>query len=649
MLRWIAVAPLIGCGVSVAVADTYKVRNNWDSGTYSLRWAIEQANSHAGADTIEFAPRMMGQVIKPMTPLPDLWDSPTYVDADINDDGKPDVALNGSRLSSGWGLRWLADGSSLEGLAIAGFPDGGIYFEDADQNTIRSCHIGVNLAGTKAIRNHGPDLDLATSYQNTIGGPTAQERNVIAGGYRDPSFPTFADAGILAHNCDGNKIIGNYFGLAADGLTPLEGGNVGIAIAGGGPHSIGGTAAGEGNVLGNLWYGIWLADTTGNQIAGNLLGLAADGSTLARIGFSCIEIRERCTGNVIGGTAPGSRNVFAGDAHEGVHFNQILTENNQVKGNYFGLNAAGTRPRLLSTGIRIASGAGAQIIGGRTERAGNYFAQRTRASNWTYGINVTLGSGAHSVIRRNKFGLRPDGGKSPIAEGIRVTGVDLQILENTFDGMKQAAVMATEAGAYPRIFRNTFRDCYAAVNILSGAGGLLGNLGNSKTDDDGGNIFDLANTRNIWNITPNRIRAEGNWFGTTSRAAINAKILDRNDDPSLGKVDFLPLGAAPAAAGAATLSLAGTAATPTPAGGAEIVFSLSASANVTVEVLNIAGRRVAIVARDVACGAGLQRMAWSGQTVGGTAVPSGTYLLRVTARDAEGGQASGLTSLRVLR
>jgi len=647
MLRWIAVPLALAFPLALAGADTYEVRNDADSGTYSFRWAIEQVNSHLGADTIEFAPAMIGKVIKPLTPLPDLWGSPTYIDADIDDDGKPDVALNGSRLTSGWGLRWSADASSLEGLAIAGFPDGGLYCEDADLNTIRSCHIGLNLAGTKAVRNHGPDIQLATSYSNTIGGATAADRNLIAGGYRDPSFPTFADAGILITNCDGNKIMGNYVGLAANGATPLEGGNVGIAIHGGGPNSIGGMAPGEGNVLGNLWYGIWLMDAQGNQIAGNLLGLAANGGRLAPIGFSCIEVRDRCTGNVIGGTVPQARNVFAGSAHEGIHFNGILTENNKVKGNYFGLNAAGTRPRPLDMGIRIANGAGAQIIGGQAARAGNYFAQPSEAPGWTYGINVTLSSGAGSIIRRNQFGTRPDGGKSPLSEGIRVTGVALQILDNAFDGMEQVAITVTGSGAFPRVFRNTFRNCYAAVNIIDGGDCLLGNLSNSRTNDDGGNYFDPTNARNIWNLTGNRIRAENNWFGTTSRPAIEAKILDRNDDPNLGRVDYLPLGTPPAAAGTPALRLTGTAAVPTRAGGAEIVFSLSAPADVTVEVLNIAGRLVATAARDVPCEAGLQRVLWSGRTDRGTSAPSGTYPLRITARNADGGQATALTSLWV--
>ncbi len=648
MLRWIVLAPFIGFGVSVADADTYKVRNNWDSGTYSLRWAIEQANSHAGADTIEFAPRMMGQVIKPLTQLPDLPEH-TTLNGDIDGDGKPDVALNGAAQSSGWGLSTSSDYCTIAGLAIVGFPDGGIYMEDADYNTIRSCHLGVNLAGTKAVRNRGPDIRLSTSYHNTIGGTSLPERNIIAGGYVDPEFAMFTDAGVALNVCSENTITGNYFGLTRDGMTALAEGNVGIYIGGGESNRIGGEAPGEGNTLGGLLSGVWLVQTQLNQIAGNLFGLAADGSTPMGIATTGIEVQTGSSDNTIGGTATGARNVFAGGADQGINFYGAGVEQNKVQGNYFGLNALGTRPRPLDAGIRLTNYTGAQLIGGDTAAAGNYFAQRTKPGDWTYGILTGLGSGEHSVIRRNKFGLRPDGGKSPIAEGIRVTGVDLQILENTFDGMKQAAIMATESGAYPRIFRNTFRDCYAAVNILSDARCLLGNLGNARATDDGGNTFDLTNTRNIWNLTANRIKAEGNWFGTTSRAAINDKILDRSDDPSLGKVDFLPLGAAPATAGTPALSLSGTAATATRSGGAEIVFSLSASANVTVEVLNIAGRPVATVGRDVACAAGLQRMAWSGQTAGGTAVPSGTYLLKVTARNGEGGQASGLASLRVLR
>jgi len=62
-------------------------------------------------------------------------------------------------------------------------------------------------------------------------------------------------------------------------------------------------------------------------------------------------------------------------------------------------------------------------------------------------------------------------------------------------------------------------------------------------------------------------------------------------------------------------------------------------------VLNLAGRPVATLAQDRATDAGLQRLAWTGQTLTGTRAPAGRYLVRLTARQAGGAQASGLSSV----
>ena len=193
-------------------------------------------------------------------------------------------------------------------------------------------------------------------------------------------------------------------------------------------------------------------------------------------------------------------------------------------------------------------------------------------------------------------------------------------------------------------YGNTF-GCTQAVTVVATAHCALGNLGDASTANDGGNVFRMRNTWDIWNETTNPIRAEGNDFGTTVRADIDAKIYDKLDNGALGRVDFIPLqgGVIPTGAGGgvAALAVTGAAAVPT-ATGAEILFTLSAPAEVTVEILNLAGRTVALPARATASNAGLQRLAWNGQSLTGTAAPAGRYLARITARNATGAQATVL-------
>jgi len=85
------------------------------------------------------------------------------------------------------------------------------------------------------------------------------------------------------------------------------------------------------------------------------------------------------------------------------------------------------------------------------------------------------------------------------------------------------------------------------------------------------------------------------------------------------------------------------------AGGAEIMFALSAPAQVQVDVLNIAGRRVRTIVTDRACEAGITSLGWNCRSDRGVMVPSGAYLVRVTARTEDGAQASRIAPLMLRR
>jgi hypothetical protein len=66
---------------------------------------------------------------------------------------------------------------------------------------------------------------------------------------------------------------------------------------------------------------------------------------------------------------------------------------------------------------------------------------------------------------------------------------------------------------------------------------------------------------------------------------------------------------------------------------------------VSATVLNIAGRPVRTIAADRPLGAGLQTLLWDRRADTGLPVPAGLYLIRVMARDEEGGQRTALASV----
>ena len=107
---------------------------------------------------------------------------------------------------------------------------------------------------------------------------------------------------------------------------------------------------------------------------------------------------------------------------------------------------------------------------------------------------------------------------------------------------------------------------------------------------------------------------------------------------------------APAASPAspAKVAVSSLCAAAAPNGGAQITFSLSASAAVDIEIDNIAGRPVRYVSGGT-YNQGLNTALWDGRNSSGAKVPGGTYLVRLTARDGNGQQANSVARLNLHR
>lgn len=94
-----------------------------------------------------------------------------------------------------------------------------------------------------------------------------------------------------------------------------------------------------------------------------------------------------------------------------------------------------------------------------------------------------------------------------------------------------------------------------------------------------------------------------------------------------------------------SLSGVSIAAAPT-ANGLHIATNLSAPANVRTVISNIAGRVVAELPEQ-ALPAGLSSLSWNGRSTSGTAVPAGTYLVRVVALSDDGTSAQAMATVQM--
>jgi hypothetical protein len=656
-------------------ADAYQVTNTDDSGPGSLRWAINQADGNPGSDSITFEAGLIGGAIRPTTPLPAITDSGTTINGDIDADGKPDIRLLGDFVSSGDGL--VIDGAqdcTIAGLVINRFPQYGIRLNEADGNTIRSCHVGVNRPGVQEEPNGTSalmpitfgEILLQESDDNRIGGPGAR-RNVIGTGFTPPGSTCgfWESCGIRVRDSSGNRISGNHIGVTRDGTATLGNTNrYGICLlaqtgactgntVGGKLPTRRGRLGGGRNLIAGVKSALILDGACRNTILGNWFGLAVDGDTLLPIEKWIIYAWRAADANQIGGTDPAERNVFAGNAYTGIQIDGDDTTGTKVQGNYFGLNATGTAGRPVTWGVYVGANTGHQFIGGDTPATGNYF---SAVSSESIGIWLVQNSG--SIVRHNNFGTGPSGQKLKcpgLAIGVghsRVTITDNAIRGNA-PGPNSWFTMGIRVGgadAYPRIFRNTFANCSDGVILDQDARANLGNLRNMRKGDDGGNNFRPSNNWHITNITPNRVMAEGNSFGTTVASEIDAKIYDRLDDPSKGRVDFKPLagGFMPTGALGNALAISSLAASPT-AAGAEIAFTLSSVAQVHARVLNIAGRPIKTLCHANECEAGTNTLLWNAMSDQGLVVPNGMCLVEVTASTEDGGQARALAQVRLNR
>ncbi len=296
------------------------------------------------------------------------------------------VNIDGLVLGAGSG------GSTIRGLVINKFGGSGIEINGSDGNTIVGNFIGTDVTGALDLGNSASGLYILSAKNNTIGGTTTADRNVISGNQ---------GSGILRQGSSGNNAIrGNYIGTDVTGTLDVGNSQNGIGVSGSGALTIGGTVAGAGNVIsGNSQDGIAIgAGANGVTIQGNRVGTNATGTTTLANGGDGVAVNADNT--QIGGTTALVRNLISGNAGDGL---QLSGDSNTVQGNYIGVDVAGSG--LLSNnlqGIRVTFNADNNTIGGTTAGARNII-----SGNGEDGIR--LDNATNTMIQGNYIGLNAAG------------------------------------------------------------------------------------------------------------------------------------------------------------------------------------------------------------------------------------------------
>jgi titin len=266
---------------------------------------------------------------------------------------------------------------------------------------------------------------------------------------RGLAISRFRGSGVLI-NSSGNIVAGNFIGVTAAGTAALGNALAGITIQGAANNVIGGTNAADRNVISGNDYGIFVTGfgSSGNVIAGNLIGTDVTG-TLDVGNTNHGVLFDNVSGNWIGGTIPGARNVISGNNRAGVYLNEALTTGNQVAGNYIGTDITGTAGIANETNGIVLQNATANVIGGTTPGAGNLI-----SANGERGIlfQGTLAQG--NRVEGNVIGLSAHGtnalpnrssGIGLIAASFNVIGGTNATARNVISGNLQSGVAVHDA------------------------------------------------------------------------------------------------------------------------------------------------------------------------------------------------------------
>lgn len=326
----------------------------------SLRQFIKNANAigSAGGTTANSsrfripAALLVGGVatISPLSELPILSDGGTILDAttqtaDIGDTNAagPEVEIEGTSAGAARGFHILSTANNkIKGFVINRFSINGVAIRGAgaDSNQVEGNYIGTDSTGTLA-RPNGPTpastidgngvIIRQGGQSNTVGGPTAAERNVISGNLNLGVFIT--DSGT-----NNNVVIGNYIGTDRTGTAALPNGSAttngwGVVVSQGAQNNrIGGSTVQEENIVAfNFREGVVFSDpgSTGNRAQKNLIRNNQLSGVWINTGANSSKIYQNTIYN--NGTAAGAGNgdgirIVAGITGT-VAQNNLLTNN----------------------------------------------------------------------------------------------------------------------------------------------------------------------------------------------------------------------------------------------------------------------------------------------------------------------------------
>ncbi|MBQ0799201.1 MAG: right-handed parallel beta-helix repeat-containing protein [Porticoccaceae bacterium] len=293
---------------------------------------------------------------------------------------------------------------------ISGNADNGIQISGntSDNNIVIGNYIGMDKTADAGVANGDDGVLISNAPNSKIGGPTANDRNIISSN---------GDDGIQIQDSDArqNKIEGNYIGTDRTGMLDFGNTSSGIFISNAPDNFIGGAnQAGTQQIRGNVISGngddgvvINGSDAKNNKVQSNLIGLKQNGTEiLTNVNHGVII--TNASENLIGGRNDNSantfyRNVISGNKI-GVKIQEAQAKHNKVQGSYIGTDKFGNNDLGNTENGVLISRAPSNVIGG--SHAGE---RNVISGNDESGVKIQRRESVGNRIIGNYIGVKKDG------------------------------------------------------------------------------------------------------------------------------------------------------------------------------------------------------------------------------------------------
>ncbi len=269
-------------------------------------------------------------------------------------------------------------GLTITNSTISANRASGILINGHDGGSLDGNFIGTNTGGSSAFPNLGNGVHLLNTQNVNV-------LNSVIGG-NDGFGVSITD------NSNNNLLQGNFIGTNVGGTAALGNQFAGVRIFNGpNNNTIGGTGAGQFNVISGNRIGVEVIGANDNLITGNSIGLDGAFNNVLPNADEGVHLAGGAAGNQVRG------NCISGNGRDGIRLLEPVAVGNTISGNVIGLAGDRQTPRGNGQhGILLGNGANRNLIGGTAAGSGNLIGNNSGSG--IYGAND---AGVSNVFLRN--------------------------------------------------------------------------------------------------------------------------------------------------------------------------------------------------------------------------------------------------------